>query len=443
VKRVLLIQYHFLPAHNVSVRQFLGYCKYLPESGWEPTILTRPWGPSLSEVDRAWGVSLEPAVARAWANRLTIHAVGPESYDNLFYRWHERLKHAPRQPLARVARKALSPFAQFFGQYPDPFVGWIKPAIAEALALHRERPFDAILASCPPETNLLVANAVAAETGLPFLAFFGDLYGYFLGEGGFHHGRWRKAVAHWQRRRWSRQAKRALAVSPYMVEYLKEHYGLPGELAVVGFDDSDHAREITSPKNSKLTLSHLGSIYPGHQRPELLFDALDRLLRSRPDATEHLEIRLIGSKCESWLENNLKARPCRSLVQIRPKVSPEEAVAIEAESHALLAFNVTGFGKSRTLSYPSKIFEYFGARRRILAIPSDQDWVESLLNQTGAGVSASDPEQIAALLTQWLGEWETKGALEWAGDANKTSEFSHRRQAFRIGQNLDAIAVKR
>jgi glycosyltransferase involved in cell wall biosynthesis len=328
-----------------------------------------------------------------------------------------------------------------FGGYPDEFVGWARPAAAAGERLARSDDVDAIMSYCPPETNHLVARRLARRLGLPWVPFFGDLYGFLdpplppLSAEGFARRAWH---------RWCLAPAAACAgVSPAMVDYLARAYRKPAHLIHTGFDPGDFAGPDPYPTEAgeRLVVSHVGSVYPGDQRPEIFFDGLDRLLAQRPELEKRLAVRFVGSKCDDALRAMLEGRPASRVCTLHPRVDPATALEMVRSSDALLAFTCTAHrDRYGTLSYPTKIFEAFGARRPILAVPADGDWVDTLLTRTAGGTSARDADDVASTLLDWLRSRERDGRVPYYGRQAELSEFTRKRQAERLAALLDAVS---
>jgi hypothetical protein len=466
MKNLLIPQYHFLPVNNVGVKQMTGYCKYLPEFGWNPLVLSELWTEERCARGSEWGLSFEPELIEQYKEFIHIYSCESLPYESSLLSFHHWLTSKTentnieepviargakrteaisrhRAALSRLAllpvRKLLSVGSSLYGEYPDKFVGWIDPAVKQGLELAKKLDVKAILTNCPPQTNHIVAFQISNKTGIPWIPYFGDLYGYYFGSGDIHDKAVLRTVAYLQHRRWMGPARKAFAVSPYMCEYLKKWYSLDTELVVVGFDPSNFSN---APKAnpSKLVLSHMGSIYPTSQKPQILFDALDRLLSEKPELENFLEVKFYGSKCEPWLKELLASRPCSRITRVISKVSQSESIKAQTESDILLLFNLGGVGDPpRTLSYPSKIFEYLGAKRRILGIPGDKDWVDTLLKKTNAGLVANSSEEGYHILRDWFQEWQSTHSLSWKGIESEAAHFTHREQARKIASSLDEV----
>ncbi len=435
MKHVLFVHYHFLPVHNVAVKRLLGYAKELPALGWQVHVLTRTWT-GIDEADPSWGLSWEPE--REGEAACTIHHAPAPSPRRL--RLPTRAASA-RPGVADKVRAKVTRFGRMLsGAYPDEFTGWVRPAVATGLRIASETRLDAILSYCPPETNHLVARRLARRLRIPWIPFFGDLYGFLDARLPRHsiEGLARRAFHRWC----LAPAAACAAVSPYMVDYLARTYRKRTELVLTGFDPDEFAAPGVGPRADRLVVSHVGSVYPGDQRPELFFDGLDRLLERHPEVAPQLEVRFVGSKCEAALRAMVVGRPAAAVVTILPKVDSATAIEMVRTSHGVLAFTCTADrDRHGTMSYPTKIFEAFGARRPVLAIPADGDWVDALLAQTRAGTSASDANAVAGVLWDWLSAWRRDGRVPYPTRADELAPFTRERQTARLARLLDAVCA--
>lgn len=446
MRHVLIIHYHFLPVHNVAVKRLLGYAKELPAFGWQTLVLTRDWR-GLEQADPSWGLSWEPELQGDAA--CTIHRV-PEPAST---RPRKPVRNAALPaaaalleylPLGRHAGKALAKTKRMgrmlFGDYPDEFIRWVRPAVATGVRLARRQRIDAIMSYCPPETNHVVAHHLARRLDVPWVPFFGDLYGFLepalppLSLERFVRSAWH---------RWClAPAAACVGVSPTMVEYLARTYRKPAALVHTGFDPDEFPETAgdPAPRRGRLVVSHIGSVYPGDQRPEILFDGLDELLDRHPEIEGRLEVRFVGSKCDARLHAMLEGRLAARVCSIQPKVDSASAIAMVHSSDILLAFTCTAHrDRHGTLSYPTKIFEAFGARRPVLAVPADGDWVDELLRRTQGGASARDAQDVAVKLWDWFSCWSREGSVPYDGVATEIAHFTRYRQAEVLAQLFDSV----
>ena len=471
MRSVLLVSYTFPPQYDVSARRAAKLCKYLPAAGWRPIVLTKDWTTDVAPEDRSAYTITQHADALAELEGVTIVRAPYRTRDNALRRLHERLggtyvngaadRHAagpesvpndePPPADTRTARKwtppaltrrTLSLLSPAFGDFPDAFRGWVEPAVRAGLAVIAREQVHAICSLCPPATAHVVASEIARRSGLPWVAQFDDLYS-------FHLERQRRAA--WRRyadrrhREWMRHATLAGAITPAMLAYVARTYGLPGDLVVVGYDPEE-SPVIGREPHDRLRLAYTGSIYPGDQRPDLLFAALDRVIRERGGSNAPLELVLAGTGRDEELQASLAsfpaaARACRFV----GRVPPQEALRLQREADALVLLNCTNPSPDEgTLSYPAKAFEYLNAARPILALPRDPGgWGDRLLETTRAGTTASSADAAAAVLAQWLSEWERTGSIAYSGDRDEIERYGQPRQAAALGRLLDrAVEMK-
>ncbi|MEZ5098539.1 MAG: hypothetical protein R3C15_01760 [Thermoleophilia bacterium] len=426
--RVLVVQHHFLPVHNVAVGRMLGYARHLPALGWEPVFLARDWE-SADDADPSWGLVWQPGLV-AGAGVEIQRAPQPPGPAR------RPLPGPGRGPTGKALAKARRLRRLLAGPYPDELVGWCGPAVEAGLALARRTTVHAIASYCPPVTNHVVASRLARALDVPWVPFFGDLASFLVPPLPRHSLERRLRTA--RHAGWLAPAAAAAAASPAMAAYVHDTYGLRTEVILTGLDPLDAP---ATARGDRCVVSHVGSIYPGDQRPELLLDGLDLLLAAQPDAARTLRVRLVGSKCDGTLRTLLRGRPAGLVCEVEPLGDPATARRIVAESDGLLALTCTAHrDRHGTLSYPTKLFEALGARRPILAVPADGDWVDELLATTGGGTSASDPAAIAAVLADWLAHWRSDGHVPWHGRTAALAPLERREQAARLARLLDSVA---
>jgi hypothetical protein len=329
-----------------------------------------------------------------------------------------------------------------FGDFPDAFRGWIDGAVRVGVDAVRLHGIEAIVSLCPPASAHVVASEIARETGVPWVAQFDDLYSFHLER---QRPAWRR-YSDRRHRHWMREATLAGAITPDMLAYVARTYGLDGDVVMVGYDpDESPSIELTS--RERLRIAYTGSVYPGDQRPEMFFEALDRVLRACPADSGPIEVVLAGTGRDEELARMLAAFPAAARAcRFVGRLSPRDALQLQRDSDALLMLNCTAPAASEgTLSFPAKTFEYLYAGRPILAIPSDPGgFGDRLLATTQTGVTAESVAAAASVLERWIAEWRTNRRLPYSGKRDEIAKYSQPRQAEALGRLLDrAVAARR
>ena len=467
---VLLVTYTFPPQYDVSARRAAKLCKYLPAAGWRPVVLTKDWERDIAPEDRRVYTIPSNDEAGAALGNLTIARAPYQTRDNQLRRLHERLGGVydsgaasdsgagrPRPPNVEAAatatrrtsrwtppaltRRALSLFAPTFGDFPDAFRGWVDPAVRVGVELARREHVDAICSLCPPASAHVVASEIAKRTALPWVAQFDDLYSFHLERQ--RRSAWRP-YADRRHREWMRRATLAGAITPAMLAYVKRTYGLDGDVVMVGFDPDENPT-VERRRQSRFQLVYTGSVYPGDQRPELLFDALDRVVRASNSKQPPIELVLAGTGRDDDLRDMLAAFPAAArATRFVGRLAPMDALRLQREADALVLLNCTNPSPDEgTLSYPAKTFEYLNAGRPILAIPNDPGgWGDRLIRTTNTGITADSSETASEILTRWIAEWSVSGSVAYRGDTEAIAQFSQPRQAAALGRLLDRAAAR-
>ena len=466
MRTVLLVSYTFPPQYDVSGRRAAKLCKYLPAAGWRPVVLTKDWTTDVAPEDRkAYTLTSDTDAVRALSG-VTVERAPYRTRDNALRRLHKRLggvyddddagvavaEHAtlgalrrstPRRDRASeswtppaLTRRTLSLLSPTFGDFPDAFRGWVEPAVDAGLRVAERERIDAICSLCPPATAHVVASEIARRTGLPWVAQFDDLYSFHLERQ--QRSAWR-AYADRRHREWMRYATLAGAITPDMLAYVRRTYGVDGDVVMVGYDP-DESPAAAPTRHDRMRLAYTGSIYPGDQRPDLLFAAIDRALEATAESDLPFEVTFAGTGRDDELSAMLDAFPsARRACRFVGRVPPADALRLQREADGLLLLNCTNPSPEEgTLSFPAKTFEYLNASRPILALPRDPGgWGDRLLESTRAGVTAHSVDAAARVLTNWVTAWKATGAIPYTADRHEIERYGQPRQTAILGALLD------
>jgi len=453
---VLIVSYTFPPQYDVSARRAAKLCKHLPATGWRPIVLTKDWALGAAAEDRrSYTITSHPESLGALAGVEVVHAPY-RTHDNALRRLHRRLggaygdRQAPPSPAPAwtprgLARRVLSVAAPVFGDFPDPFRGWIASAVDTGVDVVRRERVDVVCSLCPPATAHVVASEIARRTGVPWVAQFDDLYSFHL-ERQRPSWRWYSDAKH---RSWMRRATLAGAITPAMLDYVRRTYRVNGDVVMVGFDPDDDVSKEQRPRAASrpsLRLAYTGSVYPGDQRPEIFFEGLEQVLARDAGLAGAIEVVFAGTGRDDELRASLQALPlARAACRFIERLAPSDTLRLQRESDALVLFNCTAPSPEEgTLSFPAKAFEYLHASRPILAVPRDPGaWGDRLLETTRAGVTAGSAAEVASVLGGWIDTWRKGGELPYEGDATEIARYSQPRQAEVLARLLGRAADSR
>ncbi|MCY2989950.1 MAG: glycosyltransferase [Planctomycetota bacterium] len=434
-RRVLLIAYQFPPVGGAGVQRVAKFTKYLPEHGWEVSVLTVS-NPSVPVTDRSLLEEIPPQTiirqAKSWepGYRLKQTLTQGSPPDSRRAGWLTKIKRAVRN----VATMLLQ---------PDPQILWVPEAIRQGRRLLRELPHHAILVSGPPFSSFLVGAALRQFSGLPLVLDYRDEWtrSNCYWENKSHHP-FTQWVQHVLQKLVIRHADTAIATTQRSARTLEQESRNAGRPIPVrclynGFDPADLPQlqpRVAERDGRRFRLSHVGTLW-NLTTSRALVEAIERLASRSPDLASRLEIELVGrcTTAEESLLQRLQKLPCRLLRQEYVDHSSAVRVMGEADELCLLLSDVPGAERV----VPGKTFEYLATGRAILAITPEGELRDVL--RGFAGVSVFSPQDVAGLcehLERRLAALspETSHTRELAG-------FDRRQQAGQLAEVLGQVAA--
>ncbi|MFG3343185.1 glycosyltransferase [Glycomyces sp. NPDC048151] len=152
--RLLYLAFFFPPSRASGVYRSRAVAERFTRDGWDVTVLSGPVGhfeETSGGLDEDLAATVDPAV----------RIERPEFTDRRG-RWKRLLPRRGGDPLGR------------YGDFPEKYADWSRNAYHEGLRLHREQPFDLVLATGNPFSAFASAAALAADTGLPYVLDYRD-----------------------------------------------------------------------------------------------------------------------------------------------------------------------------------------------------------------------------------------------------------------------------
>ena len=400
-KTVLVIAYSFPPEAYVGGRRTLKYCKYLGQCGWRPIVVTiKPRADSViderlcHELPADVVVQRTPDLDMVWC------------LERLSAIWH-RLRGRRRDPAA-AAQPAPSRVAESTTESesfparvkkgiiraliasPDPHWPWVFFAFFRAAATLMRHRVDVIYSSSPPHSSHVAAYLLAKCFRKPYVVDFRDPWHVEThrpaGVLASLQTSWKKRIV--------RGAARVVVVTPgEPLDLLSELPDLSArQVAVItnGYDREDYrASAAAMPDPSRFAITHLGTIYAdtGMQ----VFEAIERLLKERPELARVLTVNLAGD-IDASRRPAIAKLESRGVVKVHGFLPQHDAVELARRSDVLLLLQRGGTARSHV---PAKFYEYLCLEKPVLAVMGTGTLTE-LLDRTGLGIAVS-PRDIPAI----------------------------------------------
>ena len=409
--RILLVAYFYPPCRDTGALRPASMTRWLRELGHEVTVLTTSaYGALADDDDRV----VRTADAQLWRARLH----GQEQIGALFD--SDTYSGTPH-PLSRLI-------------VPEPLaLAWAPFARRAALRLARERRFDCVLTSSPPESVHAIGRALKRRRGVPWVADIRDAWSFEPLRPEFPTAA-QKRLDLLLERRWLGEADVVVGVSRPAVDDLRERLGIAAELITNGWDPAS-APEPGASSGVALDRDRVSLVYTGRfgsfgRDPAALVEGLRMLARDQPDTAAKLELVIAGPLTEPEAELfGADVAPAR--IVVAGSLERSRALALQREADALLL--IAQPARSQLLNI--KVFEYLAAGRPILALADGTDAGRVVAEVGGESVRADDPAAIAsALANVAAGELgaprpEAAAAYTYPAPAERMAEAAERASA--------------
>jgi hypothetical protein len=274
---------------------------------------------------------------------------------------------------------------------------WVGDVVPMALRILARLPKDTVIYSrAMPGVSNVAAWHVARQTGRPWVAHFSDEW---PAKSVLAHGRrwqapYKPPLFRLWRRRIVRDAGALTFTNPDQVQDVigraRRHLD---KSFVVTHLPSEPERVWRPPQYDRFHLVHTGNFYPGQHTAAPMMRGLRLFLDRTPEAHEHVCFTQAG-----WAHGDLPdwAGRCGlgSVVRIVGRLSQDDVMALIESASLLLAVD---YSRPRSRTLLSKIPDYVGAGRPILAITAPGSTLGRVLIDDGAGLTAhyDSPAEVA------------------------------------------------
>lgn len=425
-RRVLIVSYNYPPVGGIGRVRTTKFAKYLPSHGWSPTVLTvkkdrtKLGGGNLSEGDIP-GVKVMRA---SFPDPLTACQELLAGTESGIVRSPGVDGELPGSTgTASGKRKsavgALFRWAMSWAAFPDRYQLWFPFAVIKGLREIRRGGYDAIFSTSPPFMDHMVAAALHALSGIPWMADYRDPWSQ-NSIMTFTPAKLR--AARWLERAVLAGAHSITATTPQMAQVLATLHGeRPGGISCIpsGYDADDYLPDVQVP-GDQFVITFTGRTYGLLMNPTSVIETIEDLIAEDAIGAGDVTLRFYGpDACQlETLKENMRYPEILKLEGVVPR---EEAILRQQESTVLLT--ILYDDPYCAILYGGKLMEYLGTRRPILAWTPAGGAVTELLEETGAGASARNLPELRAILSGWFDEYARTGAVSNRGREQVISRY--------------------
>ncbi len=400
--KVLVITYYWPPAGGPGVQRWLNFVRFLPDFNIEPVIFI-PSNPYYPIKDETLLAQLPPKL-----NCYRQKTREP-------FKWSKMLLGSKTKQISSgIIREKDSSLSEKLALWirgnmfiPDARRSWVKPSIEKILGILDKEQISSIITTGPPHSTHLIGLGVKQRSDVKWIADFRDPWTNI----GYHNKlkltSRTKAKHKILERSVLQSADKILTTSQTTANEFGQITSKPIRVITNGYISLNI--ETDDKLDEKFSLSFIGSMLSG-RNPEMLWIALSELLNEDRGFMEDVELKLIGLISENVIES-LKQHKLMDHTNLISYVSHDDARKYQRRSQVLLLIEKDSIETQGIL--PGKMFEYFAAKRPILAI-GPENWESGQMvvsSNAGSYFTYAQKNEIKDQIRSWYTAFK-KGNLK-------------------------------
>jgi len=380
MRRLLVITYYWPPAGGAGVQRWLKFSKYLPQSGWEPVILT---------VDPQFAAypAIDTTLANDIPGNIEVHRTKATDWFRLYGNDKSKVPSAGfAVNMDNSVKGKISRFIRGNFFIPDPRRGWNKFAFRKACEIIETQKINLIVTTSPPHSTQLIG--LRLKKRFPSITWIADLrdawtdiyyynlfYPTFISKSIDRH--FEKEVLH--------NADQIITVGNNLAKtFISKTAGIDSKIHIIpnGYDEADFVG-ISPLMPDKFTITYIGTLSEAYP----LEGFLSALAIIEKDGLNFL-LRFVGPIPEE-VKKKISSYISSTKIEYISYIPHIEAIKLIAKS-SLLLLVIPETRKNDAIT-PGKVFEYIRACKPVLYIgPKDGDAANYLRRCGHRGIFNSD-----------------------------------------------------
>ena len=425
MKKVLFITYFWPPSGKASLHWPLKMIKYLPENGWEPTVLT---------VNEDSFYQKDATLLKEIAPNLKVIKTGTIEPFNIYRKLLGKKKDEPL-----VASESMSQDKKSFNHMlslwirmnlfiPDARVGWFFHGVKEGKKFLSKNKTDAIISNGPPHSAHLLARRLSSLFNIPHIPVFIDPWADIVYYKNYKRTKLTQGFDRYLEESVIKKAKEIVFVTETMKnDYIKKYPAIRDKSHVLywGYNEDDFSeieKELDYSKGEEEIITHAGNMYD-YNNPVSFFEYItDEIKKGR-----RTKIKFIGtvSPKTSEIINNLNISENSEYLGFLP---------YKQMLKELLKSDVLIMMVTEKRHVPGKLFEYLRTGKPILAFGNDNEEVKEILKESKAGMIFNYNESAKEFF-----DLSNTGYKKFKTDLSLIKKYDRRNIAKELGKILNKI----
>ena len=403
ITTVLLVHYYFPPRGGAAVQRFVKFCKYLKQFNCRVIVLTSGVDYSLRDDGLLDSI---PSDTRIFTT------------------------YEPGQ------KKAIEGQFGRRNMIIDAFLVWVPIAVKKARKIIASNDIDVIFTTSPPHSQQLIGQRLKKKTGLPWVADFRDPWTSDLRFMKYKKG-WRGLIDRWVEKRILKHADIVVATTPMATEMFRGK--APKSCAqskfrciINGYDPDDY-KQTGEVSTELIKFAYVGSTGPDISNPSFFFHALKKAVDTMPKFRENIQIQFIGT-VDFQNKQLIQSLGLEDIVKCVGFLPHREAIQLMIESDVLLLFELPmGNNDEPTRVIPSKVFEYIGANRPIMAMVVEGDTADLVREYSmGKVIDPRNLDDISSAIIEYFRQFQAEQLRGF--DSPPPAKFSRKEQAKHLAE---------
>ena len=417
MKKFLLITYAFPPMGLVGALRPYRLCRYLPNMGWVPEVIT---------VQPRKGLYLDSTLLNDIPGVVNIHRT--KTFDPvIIYEEYSKKLQEKEKNTSNIRRISGSRKYNYYNKFIIDIVNKIKNILLSLIStpdhqvfwnifvllvgfriLRRDKDIRFIMTSSPPHSSQIGGMLLSIFFNKPFIVDYRDPWNDVkLLKKLLKKSYIRRKIEESLESIILKKAKYVISTSETYASILKKRFGDYNQsdkyVCITNSYEKEYFDSIKPAILPKFTVSYLGIFYP-LCNPYYFFKVLSNYINRYNIGKENICLKIIGN-LDISTRNILEYYHLLDITDVTGRVDHKEAIKIAKSSDLLLLLmgttNLTPKGW-----IPSKLIEYIACGKPIIGIVPEGEAAEIIRNtKTGYAITNEDEEAIIKIIKK---EYEMK-----------------------------------
>lgn len=376
---LLYISYYWPPSGGPGVQRGLKFCKYLPQSGVRPSVLT------VDEKQASYPVLDHTFASEVPEGTAVYRTATSEPFE--YYKKLSGKKEIPYSGFANEEAKTgfldkVFKFVRGNLFIPDARVGWNKHALKKAGELLKHGQLQVILTTSPPHSTQLIGLKLKERYKLPWIADLRDPWTNIHYYDQLYHTPIAKRIDRNYELQVLERADAVIVTSEDTKRlFLNKPAKInPDKIHVIpnGYDEDDFIYPSTPPQDEFL-ITYTGTITENYNID--VFLKVISQLRSVNSEIRY-KLRFVG-KVSEGVKQRIKKAGLEGITEFVAHVPHTEAIKYLMESTMLLM--AIADVPAVYSNVPGKLFEYLASNKPIICLGPVHSDTDRIIDECGAG----------------------------------------------------------